>query len=151
MATPEERARHLDRAASYLDDAVVTAEAREALVGAGTALLQASRHLDALRLLERALALGPIPAAALLDLARLQALSSRDVDALRTLSLIEDDPARSGGGRRARPRGRVVDDVPPIPTPPFPGWPRRPSAGGNWETRPRKPGPGATPAWPTST
>ncbi len=91
-ATPEERARHLDRAASYLDDEVVTREALEALVVAGTALLQASRHLDALRLLERALVLGPIPAAALLDLARLQALSSRDVDALHTLSLIEDDP-----------------------------------------------------------
>jgi len=93
VATPEEKARHLDRAASYLDDdKVVTREAREALVVAGTALLQASRHLDALRLLERALVLGPIPSAALLDLARLQALSSRDADALHTLSLIQDDP-----------------------------------------------------------
>ena len=94
VETPEERARHLDRAASYLeDDEVVVHQAAEALVAAGTALLQASRHLDALRLLERGLALGPLPSSALLDLARLQAMASRDADALRTLALIEDDPA----------------------------------------------------------
>ncbi|HXQ62978.1 MAG TPA: adenylate/guanylate cyclase domain-containing protein [Acidimicrobiales bacterium] len=93
VATPEERARHLDRAATYLsDDETVAAEAVEALVVAGKALIQASRHLDALRLLERALALGCLPSSALLDLAKLQALSSRDQDALRTLAMIEDDP-----------------------------------------------------------
>jgi tetratricopeptide (TPR) repeat protein len=68
------------------------AEAAEALVAAGTTLLQASRHLDALRLLERGLELGRLPSSALLDLARLQAMASRDQDALRTLALIEDDP-----------------------------------------------------------
>jgi class 3 adenylate cyclase/tetratricopeptide (TPR) repeat protein len=93
VVTPEERARHLDRAASYLeDDEVVVRQAAEALVAAGTTLLQASRHLDALRLLERGLELGPLPSSALLDLARLQAMASRDQDALRTLALIEDDP-----------------------------------------------------------
>jgi class 3 adenylate cyclase/tetratricopeptide (TPR) repeat protein len=93
VTTPEERARHLDRAVDYLaDDAELTAEAIEALVGAGQALIQASRHLDALRLLERAVALGCRQSSALLDLAKLQALSSRDGDALRTLAMISDDP-----------------------------------------------------------
>jgi len=93
VATPEERARHLDRAATYLaDDENVAAEAVEALVAAGTAFIESSRHLDALRLLERALALGCLPSSALFDLAKLQALSSRDEDALRTLALIQDDP-----------------------------------------------------------
>jgi class 3 adenylate cyclase/tetratricopeptide (TPR) repeat protein len=83
VTTPEEKARHLDRAATYLaDDEAVAAEAVEALVAAGKAFIEASRHLDALRLLERALT----------DLAKLQALSSRDEDALRTLALIDDDP-----------------------------------------------------------
>jgi tetratricopeptide (TPR) repeat protein len=92
-ATPEERARHLDRAATYLpDDEEVLAEAAEALVVAGMAFIGASRHLDALRLLERAVTLGSLPSSALLDLAKLQALSSRDEDALRTLAMIDDDP-----------------------------------------------------------
>ncbi len=93
VSTPEERARHLDRAATYLpDDETAAAEAVDALVVAGRALIQASRHLDALRLLERALALGCLPSSALLDLAKLQAQSSRDQDALRTLAMIQDDP-----------------------------------------------------------
>jgi class 3 adenylate cyclase/tetratricopeptide (TPR) repeat protein len=93
VATPEERARHLDRAVEYLaDDVDLTAEAVEALVVAGQALIATSRHLDALRLLERAVALGCLEASALLDLAKLQALSSRDEDALRTLAMIRDDP-----------------------------------------------------------
>ena len=93
VATPEEKARHLDRAATYLpDDATVAGEAVEALVAAGSALIQVSRHLDALRLLERAVTLGPVPSSALLELAKLQALASRDEDALQTLALIEDDP-----------------------------------------------------------
>jgi class 3 adenylate cyclase/tetratricopeptide (TPR) repeat protein len=92
MDTPEERARHLDRAATYLvDDEAVVAEAVEALVEAGTEFIGASRHLDALRLLERALTLGRLESPALFDLAKLQALASRDEDALRTLALIEDD------------------------------------------------------------
>jgi tetratricopeptide (TPR) repeat protein len=69
----------------------VAAEAAEALVAAAQLLIQASRHLDALRLLERAVALGCRQPSALLDLAKLQALSSRDEDSLTTLALIEDD------------------------------------------------------------
>ena len=93
VATPEERARHLDRAATYLaGDEKLAAEAVEALVVAGRAFIEASRHLDALRLLERAASLGSLPSSALFDLAKLQALSSRDEDALRTLALIPDDP-----------------------------------------------------------
>jgi len=93
VAAPEERARHLDRAAAYLaGDEAVAAEAAEALVVAGQEFIQASRHLDALRLLERAVTLGHLQSSALLDLARLQALAGRDQDALRTLALILDDP-----------------------------------------------------------
>jgi class 3 adenylate cyclase len=90
---PEERARHLDRAATYLaDDETVAAEAVEALVAAAQSFIEGSRHLDALRLLERALTLGRLSSTALLELAKLQALASRDEDAVRTLALIEDDP-----------------------------------------------------------
>jgi tetratricopeptide (TPR) repeat protein len=93
VTAPEEKARHLDRAADYLvGDESVVADAVEALVVAGTDFIKASRHLDALRLLERAADLGPLPASALLDLAKLQALASRDQDAMKTLAMIEDDP-----------------------------------------------------------
>jgi len=91
--TPEERARHLDRATHYLEgDPIVAAEAAEALVIAGQAFAEASRHLDALRLLERAQVLGNLDSTALLTLARVQALCSRNDDALTTLTLIRDDP-----------------------------------------------------------
>ncbi|HVC69462.1 MAG TPA: adenylate/guanylate cyclase domain-containing protein [Acidimicrobiales bacterium] len=94
VATPEERARHLERAVVYLaDDPDVAAEAVQALVVAGQAFAEASRHLDAARLLERAQALGCLESAALLTLAKMQALCSRDEDALKTLSLIDDDPS----------------------------------------------------------
>jgi class 3 adenylate cyclase/tetratricopeptide (TPR) repeat protein len=90
----EERARHLDRAANYLaDDEIVAKEAADALADAGEALIDASRHLDAVRLLERAVARGCTRNSALLGLARAQALCGRTEDALETLSLIEDDPA----------------------------------------------------------
>jgi class 3 adenylate cyclase/tetratricopeptide (TPR) repeat protein len=93
VKTAEERARHLDRATGYLaDDETVAAEAVAALVEAGHRLIAASRHLDALRLLDRAAALGCLPTSALLELARLQAMVSRGADALRTLALIPDDP-----------------------------------------------------------
>jgi class 3 adenylate cyclase/tetratricopeptide (TPR) repeat protein len=93
VETPAEKARHLDRAAAYLtDDGTVATEAIDALVIAGTEFIHASRHLDALRLLERAIALGCRQSSALLDVAKLQALASRDEDAVRTLALIEDDP-----------------------------------------------------------
>ena len=93
VATPEEKARHLDRAAGYLvDDPEVAAEAAEALVAAGHVFIEASRHLDALRLLERAMTLGDLESSAMLALAKMQALCSRNEDALKTLALIEDDP-----------------------------------------------------------
>ena len=93
VATPEERARHLDRAADYLpDDLALAAEAIASLVVAGQAFAEASRHLDAVRLLERARTLGCLEPAALLTLAKMQALGSRHEDALNTLSLVRDDP-----------------------------------------------------------
>ena len=56
---PVEKARHLDRAAGYLvDDEVAAAEAAEALAAAGEALIEMSRHIDAIGFLERAVALG---------------------------------------------------------------------------------------------
>ncbi len=94
MARPEERARHLDRAAQYLgDDQAVAAEAAEALAETGEAFIEASRHLDALAFLERAMALGCLRSSALLELARVQALCGKHEEALRTLDLVQDDPA----------------------------------------------------------
>ncbi len=56
---PERRARHLDRAARYLaDDEAVATEAADALADAATTYLQSARHIDALRLFERAVARG---------------------------------------------------------------------------------------------
>jgi class 3 adenylate cyclase/tetratricopeptide (TPR) repeat protein len=92
-ATPEDRARHLDQAARYLaDDDELRAEASEALVQVGTALIEASRHLDAMRLLERAVALGATSPSVLIELAKIQALCGKDDQALETLSIVEDDP-----------------------------------------------------------
>jgi class 3 adenylate cyclase/tetratricopeptide (TPR) repeat protein len=93
VVTSEERARHLDRAATYLaGDEAVAAEAVVALVAASQEFIEGSRHLDALRLLERAVTLGCLQASALLALARLQAMTSRGDEALLTLALIADDP-----------------------------------------------------------
>ncbi len=64
----------------------------EALADAGEALIEASRHLDAVRLLERAVARGCARTSALLGLARTQALCGRTEDALETLAMIADDP-----------------------------------------------------------
>jgi class 3 adenylate cyclase/tetratricopeptide (TPR) repeat protein len=91
---PEDRARHLEHAVRYLgDDKALTAEAAEGLAQAGEAFIEASRHLDALRLLERALALGCRRPTALLNLARIQALCGKQDEALETLELVPDDPA----------------------------------------------------------
>jgi class 3 adenylate cyclase/tetratricopeptide (TPR) repeat protein len=90
----EHRARHLDRAAEYLpDDEALAAEAADALVVAGDALIEASRHLDAMRLLERAVALGNRAPSVLLELGRLQALCGKAEEALATLDMVPDDPA----------------------------------------------------------
>jgi class 3 adenylate cyclase/tetratricopeptide (TPR) repeat protein len=90
---PEERARHLDRAAGYLtDDRAVALEAAEALARAGQDLFVAARHLDALRLLERAVALGCRRSDALLDLAKVQSLCRKPDDVFETLAMVADDP-----------------------------------------------------------
>ncbi len=90
---PEERARHLERAARYLaDDTSVAEEAAEALARVGQDLFLAARHIDALRMLERAVALGCRRSSALLDLAKVQALCGKEQEALATLAMVEDDP-----------------------------------------------------------
>lgn len=93
-ARGQERARHLERAAAYLaSDAALALEAAEALADEGEQLAQLSRHADAIRLLERAVALGCRRPSALLDLARMQALAGHHDAAVETLALVEDDPA----------------------------------------------------------
>jgi class 3 adenylate cyclase/tetratricopeptide (TPR) repeat protein len=94
VSRPEDRARHLDRAARYLaDDDKVAADAAEALVAVGLEFSDASRHSDAMRLLERAVALGSREPSVLVELARIQTMLSKEDEALATLSLVEDDPA----------------------------------------------------------
>ena len=89
----EERARHLDRAAGYLsEDTTVVADAAEALARAGQDLFAAARLLDAMRLLERAVALGCRRSSALLDLAKVQSLCRRPEDVFETLAMVADDP-----------------------------------------------------------
>jgi hypothetical protein len=89
----DERARHLDRAAKYLaDDEQAAAETAEALAAAAEELIAVSRHLDALPLLERAAAVGPLRAASLLALAGIQGITGREEEALQTLARIPDDP-----------------------------------------------------------
>jgi len=90
----EERARHLDRAAEYLsDDATVALEASEVLAALGEEYVTVARYPEALRLLERAAALGSRQPTMLLKLADLQALAGDESRALATLELIEDDPS----------------------------------------------------------
>jgi tetratricopeptide (TPR) repeat protein len=89
----EERARHLDRAAGYLpEDRALVADAAEALARAGQELFAAARLLDALRLLERAVALGCRQSWALLDLAKVQSLCRKPEDVFETLAMVTDDP-----------------------------------------------------------
>jgi class 3 adenylate cyclase/tetratricopeptide (TPR) repeat protein len=89
----EERARHLDRAATFLtEDRAVVDEAAEVLAEVGAVLLAAARHVDALRLLERAVALGHRKSSVLLDLAKLQTLCNKHEDASKTLAMVQDDP-----------------------------------------------------------
>ena len=91
---PEDRARHLDRAAEYLsDDASVTREAAEALAEAGHQLATELRLADAARVLERAVTLGSHRTSTLFELAQLQEHAGREDAALATLALVADDPA----------------------------------------------------------
>jgi tetratricopeptide (TPR) repeat protein len=90
---PEDRARHLDRAAEYLsDDASVTREAADALAEVGHQLARELRLADATRVLERAVTLGSRRASTLLELAELQEHAENPA-ALETLALVADDPA----------------------------------------------------------
>ncbi len=75
-ADPEDRARHLERAADYLtDDAAVAAEAAEVLGDLGQQFITTARFPEAQRFLERALALGARRPDTLFALAELQGLS----------------------------------------------------------------------------
>jgi len=90
---PEERVRHLERATDYLGgDEELSAEAAEALAGEGQALLESSRHADAVPVLAKAVALGVRRPGLLLELARAQTMCGMEHDALATLELIADDP-----------------------------------------------------------
>jgi len=89
----QERARHLDRAAEYLaGDEDLGAEAAEALAAEGMQLVESSRQRDALRVLERAVALGCRRTPVLFGLAKAQALCGDEPGAQATLALVEDDP-----------------------------------------------------------
>jgi len=92
--TLEDRARHLERAARYLsEDEALAAEAAAELAATGKEFLQASRHLDAMGMLERAVDLGSREPALLLELAKLQAMFGKEEGAFETLSMVPDDPA----------------------------------------------------------
>ncbi len=91
---PEQRARHLERAADYLsDDSTVAREASEMLADVGEEYAVSARYPEAQRVLERAVELGTRRPSVLLKLASLQDLTGDNDRALETLRLIEDDPA----------------------------------------------------------
>jgi tetratricopeptide (TPR) repeat protein len=93
-AVPEEQARHMERAAEFLsDDEEVSREAADLLGGMGEDYAKEARYPEALRLLERAAALGCRRPSVLLTLADLQGMSGDAEAALATLGSIEDDPA----------------------------------------------------------
>lgn len=93
VGTAEERVRHLERASDYLtDDQELVDEAAAALAVEGMALIKAARHLDAMRVLEKSVALGTNDPNVLLELARIQGLCGREDDALATFALVADDP-----------------------------------------------------------
>jgi class 3 adenylate cyclase/tetratricopeptide (TPR) repeat protein len=90
----DSRARHLERAAEYLPaNAELAAEAAEVLAREGRALQEAFRGPDAIRLLEKSVALGMRRPSVLLELARLQAGCGKEDEAIATLALIPDDPS----------------------------------------------------------
>jgi class 3 adenylate cyclase/tetratricopeptide (TPR) repeat protein len=112
-AGAEGRARHLERAAEYLtDDVELRAEAAGLLAELGEEYFSAARYQDAMRLLERAIGLGCRRPAALLRLADLQGLSSREEAAVATLRLIDDaaDPYTVAERDHAAARIRMFSD-----------------------------------------
>ncbi|HET6916655.1 MAG TPA: adenylate/guanylate cyclase domain-containing protein [Acidimicrobiales bacterium] len=91
--SPEERARHLERAAEYLsDDKDLAKEAAGVLGALGLESARAARYPEARRLLERAMDLGSRSPALIFALAEVQSVSGEPDAALAALSLIEDDP-----------------------------------------------------------
>jgi class 3 adenylate cyclase/tetratricopeptide (TPR) repeat protein len=93
VTRPDGRARHLERATAYLpDDTTLAAEAAESLAREGHVLAEAFRHLDAIGLLEKSVALGMRRPAVLLELGRLQAACGKEDESIETLALIPDDP-----------------------------------------------------------
>ncbi len=94
VTRPEDRARHLERAVEFVgDDDALVSEAAEGLARAGEFLVEASRHVDGMRLLERAVALGCRRPRALLTLGQIQGFCGKQDEALVTLALVDDDPA----------------------------------------------------------
>ncbi|MHB8438055.1 MAG: adenylate/guanylate cyclase domain-containing protein [Acidimicrobiales bacterium] len=90
---PEERVRHLERAADFLvDDKDLGRHAALALAEEGEELASAGRPIDALRVLEKAVALGIDRTSTLLEMARLQALGGKEREARETLERVPDDP-----------------------------------------------------------
>ncbi|HML00574.1 MAG TPA: adenylate/guanylate cyclase domain-containing protein, partial [Acidimicrobiales bacterium] len=90
---PEARLVHLEKAAGYRgDDRALAEEAAEALAAAGLQMIEGFRHLDAMRLLEKAVELGLRRPPVLLELARVQGACGKSGEALATLALVPDDP-----------------------------------------------------------
>jgi tetratricopeptide (TPR) repeat protein len=91
---PEDRGRHLEAAARYLqDDESLAAEASDALVQVGLEFWESGRFPEARRLLERAVSLGCRDFGPLLKLADIQSLEGDSDAALETLQLMPDDPS----------------------------------------------------------
>jgi class 3 adenylate cyclase/tetratricopeptide (TPR) repeat protein len=94
VSRPDDRGRHLEAAARYLeDDDSLAAEAADALVKVGMEFGQSARFPEARRLLERAVSLGCRQAGPLLTLAEVQSLEGDNDAALNTLALIPEDPS----------------------------------------------------------
>ncbi|HEY2301845.1 MAG TPA: hypothetical protein VGH66_08125, partial [Acidimicrobiales bacterium] len=105
----EDRARHIERAAVFLsDDLELSREASDLLGALGEDYVQDARYPEALRLLERAVALGCRRPSVLLRLADLQSMGG-DISVVQaTLDLIEDDPADPAAGvERDHASGRI--------------------------------------------
>jgi class 3 adenylate cyclase/tetratricopeptide (TPR) repeat protein len=126
---PEQRARHLERAAQYLsDDSSVADQAAEMLAEVGEEYAASARYPEALRVLERAVELGTRRTSVLLKLADLQALTGEDDKARATLALIEDDPTDPEVAierDHAAARVRMFTD-------PEMAWPKLMSVAGRW-------------------
>ena len=89
----EARGRHLERAFEYVgDDAALAAAAADALAVEGKKLVDAFRPLEAIRMLERSVALGMRRPDVLIELGKLQGACGKEEEALATLALVPDDP-----------------------------------------------------------